>query len=138
MTPKEFLEDHKHHFDCAINDISMREQWSAFGILWEEAQKQPWFNDFVDERLGYRPFVDYGMYHIFIESRNVKPTKFASALKEFLEKLSGEIHEDELVRQNRVKRTTRGRRESRPARREDRNGGRVRMLRDVTRGTAER
>lgn len=121
MTPKEFLEHHQYNFDCAMHHASIREQWSAFGLLWEEAQKQPWFDDFVDKRIGYRPFVDYGIYHIFIEMHNIKPMKFAGQLRDFLEKLSSVVSLDEHIRLKRAKRPVYSRVET--DLREDGNGG---------------
>lgn len=122
MTAKEFLEHHKCNFDAALHSISMRDRWSAFGLLWEEAQKQPWFDDFVDKRIGYRPFVDYGVYHVFIERQNIKPTQFAALLKDFLEKAGGVISLDEHIRLNRAKRAAHRMAETDLC--EDRNDGR--------------
>jgi hypothetical protein len=60
--------------------------WTGFGLLWQWANKQEWWNEFIDITLGVTSKVSSGGQIVcrYIRSNYVDPSYFADALYEYL------------------------------------------------------
>lgn len=58
--------------------------WGAFGIVWEWATKQEWWNYFQDMVVGDTDVYENGEFTEYIDINLINPTNFAKAIYEYL------------------------------------------------------
>ena len=67
--------------ECWLSNMNYLENdfftWTGFGLLWEWATKQEWWNHFMNDQSGKMVCFEVS-YHL------INPTNFANAIYEFL------------------------------------------------------
>ena len=97
-TQAEFLNEHKEVLDFLMSDITGQlkdaRAWSAFGMVWKDLVIQPWFSEYISDRmlelakvsdlLVKQKISDFMIY-------TIHPQLFALGLSEYLNKKLGVI-----------------------------------------------